>query len=66
MTLYEQKHFDMTVTEHSDNITVRKSSGNDWCQVIMVTNGDINGVITIRSKEMVESLYFMLGQILKA
>lgn len=64
MGAYDKKHYNMTMTEYPDNITVLKSSGSDWCQIFMTTNGDSNGTITIRSQAMVEALRFMLEQLL--
>ena len=65
MKTYKQKYYDITMTEHPDNLTVHKSSDSDWFQISMTTNGDSNGTILIRSQTMAEALRFMLEQILR-
>jgi hypothetical protein len=61
---YESKHYSMKMCESVDELSVVKFIGSDWCSVKMVTNGRDNGEILIRSKEMAESLLFMLKQLL--
>lgn len=65
MESYEKKHYDITMTEHPDSLTVRKTPGSDWCRVHMTTHGDSDGTITIRSRAMAEALRFMLEQLLR-
>lgn len=62
---YWNKNFTMSFFDSNDKITVKKSSGDDWSHLSMLTNGHANGEITIRSKAMVEQLHFTLGQMLE-
>lgn len=62
---FDKKHYFMKVEESSDQLIVDKNCQSKWLNIRMVTNGSHNGQITIRSKEMAEQLYFMLGQVLE-
>lgn len=64
MTDYWEKHYDICVQKDNDKLFLSKSHGTDWCHVTMLTNGNDNGTIELRSKEHAEALHFMLGQML--
>lgn len=61
---YDKKEYVMSAQETNDKLTVSKGSGSDWVMVMMTTNNEQNGHVTIRSKAMAEQLHFMLGQML--
>lgn len=61
---YEEKWYNMTVTEGVDHLTVSKHGSSDWAAISMKVN-DLPAIsIGLRSKAMVEQLHFMLGQML--
>lgn len=62
---YWRKHYQRRLAEGADTLTLEKTKDSDWCHVRMLTNGDPNGGICIRSREMAEHLHFMLGQLLR-
>lgn len=64
ITTYQNKHYRMQVTQDSDTLRVSKSSNTEWSEITMITNGEANGVIRIRSAEMAAQLRFMLEQLL--
>jgi len=64
MTNYYKKYYIMKAKQTNDSLKLHKTTNSDWCELSMTTNGFSNGQITIRSKEMVEQLHFMLGQLL--
>ncbi len=61
---YLERAYDISVTDKNDTLTLHKIYSSEWCEIIMTTNGKPNGIMQIRSKEMVEQLWFMLGQML--
>lgn len=61
---YEDETYCIKVDDGCDALSVQKSSGSDWCHIKMVTNERDNGEIVIRSKDMIEQLWFMLSQML--
>jgi len=65
MNDYYEKPYNMSVQESNDKLVLSKQSQTDWSVLQMVTNGESNGLITIRSKETAEGLHFMLSQMLE-
>lgn len=63
---YWNRRYTMGARESSDELRVEKRAGTDWCDLSMQINGEYNGRITIRSREMAEELHFMLGRMLSA
>lgn len=61
---YWDKTFSTSVSNGCDNIRVEKIGNSDWSHIKMITNNNSNGEITIRSKEQVEQIHFLLGQML--
>jgi len=61
---YWSKVYQTEVTTSNDSLRLDKSAGSDWSHLNMITNGSLNGSITIRSKQQAEQLYFSLGQLL--
>ncbi len=64
MSKYERRKYSMSAKETNDEIHVGKHNDSDWCSILMTTNDENNGEITIRSEIMAEQLHFMLGQML--
>lgn len=60
------KNYKMTVIDNPDEIIVDKSSGSDWTNITIVCHGEITGHITLRSKQSLEVLHFMINQVLEA
>ena len=61
---YWKRHYSMSAQDTCDELTLSKTSGSDWSHITMITNGDRNGEITIRSRFQAEQLHLMLKQML--
>jgi hypothetical protein len=64
MNDFKLKPFYCKVGYSNDELIVSKGSCSEWVDLEMITNGIINGKITLREKEMVEQLKFILSQLL--
>jgi hypothetical protein len=53
------------VTDGADELTLKKSHGSDWSHIEMQVNDLQPILITIRSREQLEALGFMIGQLLE-
>jgi hypothetical protein len=53
----------MTFTEGGDHLTVEKAAASDWVELRTVVN-HTECHVTLRSKQMVEAIQFMLTQLL--
>lgn len=60
---YWEKWYHASHTMSVDQLSIEKSGGTDWCNITMSVNGN-SATITIRSKEQLEQLRFMLTQLL--
>lgn len=61
---YHKACYNVSMSESPDTITVDKQSNSDWCMLTMNIHGNHYESITIRSRDMLSSLHFMLGQLL--
>jgi hypothetical protein len=61
---FYDKDFQMSARETNDEITIHKSKSSDWLNISMLTNGDQEKGITIRSEEMARQVHFMLSRVL--
>ncbi len=66
MKPYWNKSYEATVTDGGvDVLTVKKHSGCDQASITMVINKDVKRIeIDIRSKDQMEQLHFLLGQLI--
>lgn len=65
MNPYTAKDYTHSVKNAVDELTVTKPHGSDWLDIGMSVNKQFAGRITIRSREQVEQLHFLLGQVLE-
>jgi hypothetical protein len=63
MKTYFMQDYTTTATVGIDSLTLNKCPGTEWSEITMSVN-DNKDTITLRSKQMVEHLHFMLGQML--
>lgn len=61
---FDKKHYDTTTFIGNNKLCVNKLTSSDWSHITMRTNDEVNGTITLKSKEIAEALHFMLGQML--
>ena len=64
MSNYFNKYYRQSSTDKNSELRVTKSSDSEWVGIGMVVNGSADASITIKSKEQLEALHFMLGQLL--
>lgn len=64
MSEYRDKYYRMNVDNGGDQVEVHKSWNSEYVEIRLTINGLIKADMTLRSKEMVEQLHFMLGQVL--
>ena len=64
MTEFHKKTYRVSTKQGNDELYVVKQGDSDWSSVQMITNGNENGAVQLRSKEAAEHLHFMLGQML--
>ena len=61
---FRDRPYEVVVKVKNDTLTLSKALASDWISIELETNGNSNGEITLRGKEMAEHLRFMLGRIL--
>jgi len=61
---YWEKSYCRICGDGIDRLSLSKAGDSDWAYVEMITNGNSNGKITLRSREAAEELRFMLDRLL--
>jgi len=53
------------ISDFCDDFSVEKAAGSEWVSISRTVNGNSSEMIVVRSRQGLEGLHFLIGQLLK-